>query len=104
MVGRALTKHPNVIGESGNILAKLGGAEGVNKAAAEALEKIVSEGTRSTKMTKAFGEVVDYCSGSESGREVVPDSGRGVAVGVRMDGQFPVSRWVLERPGNGYGK
>ena len=44
------------------------------------------------------------CSGSESGREVVPDSGRGVAVGVRMDGQFPVSRWVLERPGNGYGK
>jgi hypothetical protein len=59
-VGRALTKHPNVIGETGNILQKLGGASGVNNAAANALKDIMENGTMTTKMTEAFGKVVDY--------------------------------------------
>jgi RHS repeat-associated protein len=58
--GRALTKHPNVIGESGNILQKLGGAGNVNKAAARALNNIIRNGTMTTKVTKAFGEVIEY--------------------------------------------
>lgn len=36
--GRALTKHPNIVGESGNLLQKLGGAANVNTAAANAFE------------------------------------------------------------------
>jgi hypothetical protein len=60
VVGRALTKHPNVIGESGNILQKLGGAANVNTAAAEALQEIMDNGTETVKMTNAFGLVVEY--------------------------------------------
>lgn len=57
--GRALTKHPNVIGESGNILQKLGLAA-VNARAAAALENILQSGTRVVKTTKAFGRVIDF--------------------------------------------
>lgn len=59
-VGRALTKHPNIIGETGNILQKLGGAARVNEAAAEALQYITMNGKATTKMTEAFGMVTDY--------------------------------------------
>jgi hypothetical protein len=59
-VGRALTKHPNVIGESGNVLKSLGGAKDVNGAAAQALENIMQDGAMTTKMTRAFGQVIDY--------------------------------------------
>jgi hypothetical protein len=59
-VGRALTKHPNIIDESGNILQKLGGAANVNKAGEKALQNIMQNGTMGTKMTKAFGQVIEY--------------------------------------------
>ena len=59
-VGRALAKHPNIIGESGNILQKLGGASNVNRVAAEALKNIMENGTMRQRMTKAFGEVIEY--------------------------------------------
>jgi len=59
-VGRALNKHPNVIGETGNILNKLGGAANVNAAAAKALEMIMRSGEQVMKVTKAFGEVIEY--------------------------------------------
>ncbi len=58
--GRALTKHPNVIGESGNLLQKLGSARGVNEAAAKALADIMENGAVTTKATKAFGQVIEY--------------------------------------------
>jgi uncharacterized protein RhaS with RHS repeats len=59
-VGRALTKHPNIIGESGSILQKLGGAAKVNEAAADALQNIMRNGTMTTKVTRAFGAVIEY--------------------------------------------
>jgi hypothetical protein len=59
-VGRALTKHPNIIGESGNIIQKLGGAAGVNEAGAKALQNIMQNGAMTTKMTEAFGRVIEY--------------------------------------------
>jgi hypothetical protein len=84
-VGHALTKHPNVIGESGNILNKLGGAEGVNKAGAEALSSIVSNGTRVVKNTAAFGKVIEYKLENgigarfyEASKEFIGFLGRGV--------------------------
>jgi RHS repeat-associated protein len=58
-VGRALTKHPKEIGETGNILQKLGGAAKVNDAAAEALRNILANGQAITKYTTAFGRVID---------------------------------------------
>jgi len=59
-VGRALTKHPNIIGESGNILQKLGGASNVNAAGARALENIMRTGTMTTKSTAAYGDIIQY--------------------------------------------
>jgi hypothetical protein len=59
-VGRALTKHPNIIGESGNILQKLGGADNVNAAGARALENIMRAGTLTTKSTAAYGDIIQY--------------------------------------------
>jgi len=58
--GRALTKHPNIIGESGNLLQKLGGAGNVNAAAENAVQNILRNGSMVTKDTKAFGAVIDY--------------------------------------------
>ena len=57
--GRALTKHPNVIGESGNIVQKLGVAN-VNRRAAAAIEHILRSGTRTVRETKAFGRVIEF--------------------------------------------
>ena len=59
-VGRALTKHPNIIGESGNIIQKLGGAANVNTAGARALENIMQTGTMTTKSTAAYGDIIQY--------------------------------------------
>ncbi len=58
--GRALTKHPNIIGETGNILQKLGGAANVNARAAAALENIIQMGTRTVRTTTAFGRVIEF--------------------------------------------
>jgi hypothetical protein len=75
VAGRALTKHPNIIGESGNILQKLGGAANVNAAAARALESIVQTGTMTTKSTKAFGEIIQYTLDSGLGARFSATSG-----------------------------
>jgi hypothetical protein len=84
-VGRALPKHPNVIGESGNILSKLGGAEGVNKAGENVLSSIISTGAKTIKDTVAFGKVIEYKLGngigarfSEKTKEFIGFLGRGV--------------------------
>ena len=60
--GRALTKHPNIVGaKSAQELAKLyGHQQGISKAAANALKNIMRNGTRTTKPSKAFGKVVDF--------------------------------------------
>ncbi len=59
-VGHALTKHPNIIGESGNILHKLGGAANVNTAAARALENIMRTGTMTRTSTAAYGDIIQF--------------------------------------------
>jgi hypothetical protein len=65
--GRALTKHPNIVGVNASpdrvmkaLIDKFGSQAGVNKAAADALKNIMRNGTRSAKNTKAFGNVVDF--------------------------------------------
>ncbi len=59
--GRALTKHPNIVGaSSAEELRRLyKNNAGINKAAAEALKKIMRNGTYTKKPHKAFGEVID---------------------------------------------
>lgn len=60
--GRALTKHPNIAGAKSaqELIRRFGNNAGINKAAAEALKNIMRNGTRTTKTTKAFGDVVEF--------------------------------------------
>ena len=43
-----------------NVVKWLGGARKTNEAAAAAIEKILATGTRVSKNTKAYGEVIEY--------------------------------------------
>ncbi|HPD46834.1 MAG TPA: RHS repeat-associated core domain-containing protein [Anaerohalosphaeraceae bacterium] len=60
--GRALTKHPNIIGADDikmlNQVAK--SAASKNRAAAEALKNIMRNGTKAIKNTNVYGKVVEY--------------------------------------------
>ncbi|MEP2302183.1 MAG: SpvB/TcaC N-terminal domain-containing protein [Kangiellaceae bacterium] len=66
--GRALTKHPNIVGlrgvPKGQVMGALkqrfGSDIGVNNAAAFALRHIMRTGKQNTKNTEKFGKVVDY--------------------------------------------
>ena len=62
LAGRALTKHPNVVGvqDAAELVRQFEHQNGVNKAAAEALKNMMRHGTRITKHTKAFGDVVEF--------------------------------------------
>lgn len=61
-VGNALNKHPNILGAktASELVKRYGGNQGVNEAAEKALQNILSTGTRTTKSTKAYGDVIDY--------------------------------------------
>ena len=60
--GRALTKHPNIVGASSaqELIKRYGNNAGINDAAAEALKNIMRQGAVTSKITKAFGEVVEF--------------------------------------------
>ncbi|MEN9667149.1 MAG: hypothetical protein RLZZ326_3512, partial [Planctomycetota bacterium] len=60
--GRALTKHPNIVGASSaqELIKRYGNNAGINDAAAEALKNIMRQGAVTSKTTKAFGEVVEF--------------------------------------------
>ena len=65
--GRAVTKHPNILGVNvpkdqvqKALITKFGSQAGINRAAADALKNILRNGTRSTKDTKAFGNVTEF--------------------------------------------
>lgn len=60
--GRALTKHPNIVGaqDAAELAGRFVHQDGINKAAAEALKAIMRHGTRATKYTRAFGYVVEF--------------------------------------------
>jgi RHS repeat-associated protein len=58
-VGRALTKHPEVVGLSKSTLrTKLRTEAAINRAAADALKNILRNGVRTTVSTPRFGEVI----------------------------------------------
>ena len=61
-VGRALTKHPNVVGAKSaqELIQVFGNNAGINKAAAKALKNIMRNGKCTIKTTKAFGKVVEF--------------------------------------------
>lgn len=61
-VGRALNKHPNIVGAqtAGDLSKMFGNQSGVNAAAAAALKGIMRNAARTTKNTKSYGMVVDY--------------------------------------------
>ena len=60
--GRALTKHPNIVGaqNAAELVQRYENQDGLNKAAAATLKYIMRNGTRITKHTKAFGQVVEF--------------------------------------------
>ncbi|NLF33280.1 MAG: hypothetical protein GX591_20640, partial [Planctomycetes bacterium] len=60
--GRALTKHPNIVGAQNaqELTRRFGNQQGINEAAANALKNIMRNGAPATKMTKSYGLVVDY--------------------------------------------
>ena len=60
--GRALTKHPNIVGlKTPQELSKVIGNQGaINRAAHQAITEFMKTGTRTVKDTKAFGKVVDF--------------------------------------------
>ena len=62
MAGRALTKHPNIVGaKNAQELAKTPGNQAnINTAAQKAVENIVRNGVRNSKNTNAYGKVVDF--------------------------------------------
>jgi RHS repeat-associated protein len=62
VVGRALTKHPNIVGfdNAMDLTKALKNTEGINKAGAAALKEIMRTGTPSIKSTTNFGTVIDY--------------------------------------------
>ena len=60
VVGRALTKHPNVIGESGDILANWEGQRTSILPPPRLCRGMMDNGTETVKMTNAFGLVVEY--------------------------------------------
>jgi len=60
--GRALTKHPNIVGakDAAELTKLYGNQTGINKAASDALKNIMRNGTQNVHPTKAFGQVIDY--------------------------------------------
>ena len=60
--GRALTKHPNIVGarSAQELIQRFGNNTRINKAAADALKNIMRNGTRMTKRHPVFGRVVDF--------------------------------------------
>ncbi len=60
--GRALTKHPNIVGASSaaDLIKRFVNNAGINTAAAEALKHIMRNGSIVSKMTKAFGQVMEF--------------------------------------------
>ncbi|MCP4988466.1 MAG: hypothetical protein GY928_21175, partial [Colwellia sp.] len=63
--GRALTKHPNIVGAVSKEM--LGNQLATNKAAAAALKNIMRNGTQTIKATRAFGKVIEYKLGNGLG-------------------------------------
>ncbi len=65
--GRALTKHPNIVDVylpkdkvQKALIDKFGSQKGINNAAAEVLKNIMRNGKKTTRKTKAFGEVTEF--------------------------------------------
>jgi len=66
-IGRAVTKHPNIVGlnpakgtEMKALLNAFGSKAGINRAAADAVKNIMRTGVRTTKNTTLYGQVVDF--------------------------------------------
>jgi len=61
-VGRALTKHPNILGAKSaqELTKRFGNNAGISNAAADALKNIMRNGARTTKPHTDFGRVVDF--------------------------------------------
>ncbi len=62
IAGRALLKHPHIVGAKtgAEILKVLGTNKAVNEAAADAIKFLIRFGSKTVKTTKQFGRVVDY--------------------------------------------
>ncbi|MEM6312365.1 MAG: hypothetical protein AAF754_20275, partial [Pseudomonadota bacterium] len=61
VAGRALTKHPNIVGAKNaqELVKTLGNQAKTNSAAQKAVDDNVRNGVRNTKTTNAYGKVVD---------------------------------------------
>jgi hypothetical protein len=76
--GRELTRHLNIAGQPGNIRQTLSGARGVNAAALEALEQIMTNGIRMSKSTTAYGDVIDFKLPSGLGARFSVETGESI--------------------------
>jgi len=61
-VGRALSKHPNIVGRQSQqkLIRDFKNNEGVNQAAAEALQGIMFEGEPVQRVHPNFGPILEY--------------------------------------------
>jgi ABC-type amino acid transport substrate-binding protein len=67
--GRALTKHPNVLGFSSGeqLSAAFRSPQALNDAANKAISDIIASGTRVTRNHDRFGSIIDYTLSSGIG-------------------------------------
>lgn len=70
-------KHPNIVDveSAGGLVRQFGQQTGINEAAAGALKNIMRTGSRTEKMTKAFGRVVEFKLPSGLGARFSADTG-----------------------------
>jgi len=75
-VGRALTKHPEVIGQTKQAIRQaLRSDQAVNKAAANVLKDIMRTGTRTVQDLPRYGSVIQYQKAGSYGARFSAETG-----------------------------
>lgn len=87
VAGRALTKHPNIVGANNaqDLYKIFGNQNGINQAATNAVSNFIANGITTTKIHSVFGKVIDFKLSSGLGvrfnavtKEFIHFLGRGV--------------------------